>query len=209
MVIGHQKGRNTKENIARNFGYPHPEGYRKALRLMRMAEKFNLPIITLVDTPGAYPGVGSEERNVAEAIAVNIREMSTLRVPIVTAIIGEGGSGGALGLAIADKILMMENAYYSVITPEGCAAILWKDRKFAKEATENLRITAQELIKLGIIDEIITEPTGGAHVDSEAAAKTLKTSLEENLATLRKKSMSALLDERYQKYRNIGQVIEG
>lgn len=174
MLIGHQKGRNTKENLKRNFGCPHPEGYRKALRLMKQAEKFGLPIITLVDTSGAYPGIGAEERHVAEAIAVNIREMSTMRVPIVTVIIGEGGSGGALGIAVANKVSIMENAYYSVISPEGCAAILWKDRAAAPEAAEALKLEAKDLKRLDIVEQIIPEPFGGAHLDIKKSAQSVK-----------------------------------
>ena len=204
MVIAQQKGRDTKENILRNFGCPEPEGYRKAMRLMEMAEKFSMPVITLVDTPGAYPGIGSEERHVAEAIAVNIRDMSALKVPIVTAIIGEGGSGGALGIATSDTILIMQNAYYSVISPEGCAAILWKDRAFAPEASCALKITAEKLLELGIVDEVIAEPMGGAHVDYDITAKTLKASISKHLKKLSSLSTDKLLDQRYAKYRSMG-----
>ena len=165
MIIGQQKGRNTKDNLKRNFGCPNPEGYRKALRLMQMAEKFNLPIITLVDTPGAYPGIGAEERHVAEAIAVNIRDMSALSVPIISIVIGEGGSGGALGIAVADTVMILENSYYSVISPEGCAAILWKDRAAAPKAAEALKFSPENLKELGVVDTIISEPAGGAHRD--------------------------------------------
>ena len=165
MVIGTQKGRDTKENIKRNFGSAHPEGYRKALRLMRLADKFGLPIITLIDTAGAYPGIGAEERHIAEAIAVNLREMMLLEVPIIAVVIGEGGSGGALGIGVADRVLILENAYYSVISPEGCAAILWKDRSAAPRAAEALKITAKDLLELGLVDEIVPEPLGGAHND--------------------------------------------
>ncbi|MGB3117272.1 MAG: acetyl-CoA carboxylase carboxyltransferase subunit alpha, partial [Verrucomicrobiales bacterium] len=175
VVVGQQKGRNTKDNLLRNFGSAHPEGYRKALRLMRMGEKFGAAIVALIDTPGAYPGIGAEERNIAEAIAFNLREMMTMRVPIVAIVIGEGGSGGALGIGVADRVLMLENAYYSVISPEGCAAILWKDRKHAPEAANTLRITATDLKELDIIDEVIPEPIGGAHRDHVAASATLKT----------------------------------
>jgi len=177
LVIGTQKGRDTKENILRNFGSAHPEGYRKALRLMRLANKFGLPIITLIDTAGAYPGVGAEERHIAEAIAVNLREMTLLEVPIITAVIGEGGSGGALGIGVADRVLILENAYYSVISPEGCAAILWKDRANAAKAAAALRITANDLLELKLVDEIVPEPLGGAHTDLPAMAATLKTHL--------------------------------
>lgn len=204
MVIGTQKGRSTKEKIARNFGAPHPEGYRKALRLMHMADRFQLPIITLIDTAGAYPGVASEERHIAEAIAVNLREMIGLQVPIIAVIIGEGGSGGALGIGVADTVLIMEHAYYSVISPEGCAAILWKDRAFAPEAADALKISAQDLMHLKIVDEIISEPIGGAHLDHKAAAQALARSLETTLGQLAKLSCTDLLENRYQKYRAIG-----
>ncbi len=204
MVIGQQKGRDTKENLRRNFGCPNPEGYRKALRLMRMANKFKLPIITLIDTPGAYPGIGSEERHVAEAIAVNIREMSTLDVPIIAVVIGEGGSGGALGVAVADVVLIFQYAYYSVISPEGCAAILWKDRVHAPKAAEALQLTADKLLKHGIVDAVIPEPLGGAHRDPAIAAANLKAALLEHLKALRGQSSKALLDARYKKYRVMG-----
>jgi acetyl-CoA carboxylase carboxyl transferase subunit alpha len=204
MIIAQQKGRNTKENLLRNFGSPHPEGYRKALRLMRLAEKFKLPIITLVDTPGAYPGIGSEERHVAEAIAVNIREMSQLQVPIITTVIGEGGSGGALGIAVADVVLILESAYYSVISPEGCAAILWKNRSFAPQAAEALKLSAEQLKEFNVVEEIIKEPDGGAHTDSAAMAKSLRESILRHLKRLRKLSIDDLLEKRYQKFRNIG-----
>src|SRR3954465_9652334 len=184
MVITHQKGRNTKENVMRNFGCAHPEGYRKALRLMRIAEKFSMPIISLIDTPGAFPGVGSEERHIAEAIAVNLREMMQLGVPIVAAVIGEGGSGGALGIGVADRVLILENAYYSVISPEACSAILWRDRRHAPEAAEALKLTAQDLLKLGVVDEVVPEPQGGAHRDYDSAAANLGTALRQNLERL-------------------------
>ena len=173
VVVGHQKGRDTKENLRRNFGSAHPEGYRKALRLMRMAEKFGLPFVSLIDTPGAYPGVGAEERHISEAIALNLRERMVLRVPTVAVVIGEGGSGGALGVGVADKVLMLENSYYSVISPEGCAAILWKHRKHAPEAAEALKLTGSDLLKLGLIDGVIPEPMGGAHQDQAAAVANL------------------------------------
>lgn len=208
MVIGTQKGRDTRENILRNFGSAHPEGYRKALRLMKMADKFSLPIVTLIDTAGAYPGVGAEERHIAEAIAVNIREMSQFGVPIVAAVIGEGGSGGALGIGVADRILVMENAYYSVISPEGCAAILWKDRAAAPKAAEALKITAPDLMELKIADEVVSEPLGGAHVDPKNAAKNLKDSLVTNLKQLQKLKPAALLKKRYEKYRAMGHYQE-
>ncbi len=174
VVVGHQKGRDTKENLLRNFGSPHPEGYRKALRLMRMAEKFGLPVVALIDTPGAFPGVGAEERHIAESIAVNIREMMVLKTPIVAVVIGEGGSGGALGIGVADRVLMLENAYYSVISPEGCAAILWKHRKHAPEAAEALKLGARDLKGLNLVDEVIPEPLGGAHRNHEVAIAELK-----------------------------------
>src|SRR5262245_6347179 len=193
VVLGTQKGRETKENIRRNFGSAHPEGYRKALRLMRLADKFNLPIITLIDTAGAYPGIGAEERHIAEAIAVNLREMMLLKVPIVTAIIGEGGSGGALGIGVSDRVLILENAYYSVISPEGCASILWKDRSASARAAEALKITAKDLLHLGLADEIVPEPLGGAHTDPQATATTLQHHLLKNLAALRKLPIESLL----------------
>lgn len=208
MVIGQQKGRNTKENLKRNFGCPHPEGYRKAMRLMKMAEKFKIPIITFVDTPGAYPGIGAEERHVAEAIAVNIRDMTHLKVPIVTIVVGEGGSGGALGIAVADEVMILENGYYSVISPEGCAAILWKDRAAAPKAAEALKFSPDSLEKFGIVDRIISEPTGGAHRDYELSAKTLKTAIVDALRKLRKKSLKKLLEDRYTKFRNLGEYAE-
>jgi acetyl-CoA carboxylase carboxyl transferase subunit alpha len=208
VVIGHQKGRDTKENLRRNFGSANPEGYRKALRLMKMAEKFNLPIVTLIDTPGAYPGIGSEERNIAEAIAFNLREMMMLRVPIVAVVIGEGGSGGALGIGVADRVLMMENSYYSVISPEGCAAILWKDRKYATEAATALKLSAADLMGLGIIDEVIPEPMGGAHHDHVAAANNLKKQVIRQLTELEGIDRDALLEQRYQKFRNFGEYRE-
>lgn len=208
LVVGHQKGRDTKENLLRNFGSAHPEGYRKALRLMRLAEKFRLPIISLIDTPGAFPGVGAEERNIAEAIAFNLREMMTLKTPVVAVVIGEGGSGGALGIGVADRVLLMENAYYSVISPEGCAAILWKHRQHAPEAAAALKLSAQDLQQLGIIDGVIPEPLGGAHNDHATAAAALKSSVLEHLAQLEGLSVDALLDQRYQKFRAYGQFTE-
>jgi|TARA_A100001015_G_scaffold308315_1_gene405747 acetyl-CoA carboxylase carboxyl transferase subunit alpha len=204
MILGQQKGRNTKENLKRNFGCPNPEGYRKALRLMQMAEKFNLPIITLVDTPGAYPGIGAEERHVAEAIAVNIRDMSALSVPIISIVIGEGGSGGALGIAVADTVMILENSYYSVISPEGCAAILWKDRAAAPKAAEALKFSPENLKELGVVDTIISEPAGGAHRDYDLAAKSLKKEIKSALNKLLKLDTGALLEQRYSKFRNMG-----
>ncbi len=204
VVIGQQKGRDVKENVHRNFGSPHPEGYRKALRLMRMGERFKLPVVSLIDTPGAYPGVGAEERHIAESIAVNLREMMALRTPVVAVVIGEGGSGGALGIGVADKVLMLENAYYSVISPEGCAAILWKHRKHAPEAAEALKLNASELLKLGVIDGVIPEPLGGAHRDTDLAAKNLKEGVVSALRELEKVPTDKLLQRRYEKFRAMG-----
>jgi acetyl-CoA carboxylase carboxyl transferase subunit alpha len=209
VVIGHQKGRELKENIKRNFGCANPEGYRKALRLMRIAEKFGLPFVTLIDTPGAYPGVGSEERHISEAIAVNLREMMTLRTPIVSVVIGEGGSGGALGIGVADRVLMLENSYYSVISPEGCAAILWKHRKHAPEAAAALKLTAKDLLELGIIDEVVPEPLGGAHQDHEAAITNLKSAVARQLDDLCDQPVTKLLEKRYEKFRKIGEFAGG
>jgi acetyl-CoA carboxylase carboxyl transferase subunit alpha len=208
MVIGTQKGRDTKENIRRNFGCAHPEGYRKALRLMRMADRFGLPIITLIDTAGAYPGIGAEERHIAEAIAVNLREMMLLEVPIIAAVIGEGGSGGALGIGVADKVLILENAYYSVISPEGCAAILWKDRKAANQASVALKISANDLLSLKLVDEVVSEPLGGAHGDLDLTAKNLKESLIKNLMHLESLPVDRRLQLRYEKFRAFGQFEE-
>ena len=204
MVIAQQKGRETKEKIARNFGMPQPEGYRKALRLMKTAEKFNLPVITFIDTPGAYPGLGSEERHVSEAIAVNLREMAMLRVPSISVVVGEGGSGGALGIGVTDRVLIFENSYYSVISPEGCAAILWKDPAAAPKAAEALKLNADQLEKLGVVDEIIAEPFGGAHNDYPKAAATLRYALQKHLNDLRGMKGDALLDNRYERYRRLG-----
>ena len=208
VVITHQKGRNTKENVMRNFGCAHPEGYRKALRLMRLAEKFGMPVISLIDTPGAYPGLGSEERHIAEAIAVNLREMMHLRVPVIAAVIGEGGSGGALGIGVADRVLILENAYYSVISPEACSAILWRDRRHAPEAAEALKLTAHDLLKLGVVDEIIREPEGGAHRDFDLAAANLGHALRKNLEQLLEHPTEQLLKKRYKKFRAIGNFAE-
>lgn len=208
VIMGHQKGRDTKENLRRNFGSAHPEGYRKALRLMKMAEKFKAPIVTLIDTPGAYPGIGAEERNIAEAIAYNLKEMMLLSVPIVSVVIGEGGSGGALGIGVADRVLMMENSYYSVISPEGCAAILWKDRKHAEEAAAALRLSAGDLYEMGIVDEVIAEPLGGAHHDPIGAANALKNALRSHLLELEKIDPDKLLDLRYEKFRKFGEFKE-
>lgn len=208
MVLGQQKGRNTRDNLKRNFGCPHPEGYRKAMRLMEMAEKFKMPIVTFIDTPGAYPGIGAEERHVAEAIAVNIRDMSALKVPIITIVIGEGGSGGALGMAVADEVMILENGYYSVISPEGCAAILWKDRAAAPQAADALKFSPEYLRKFGVVDRIVPEPMGGAHRNFEVAAQTLKEAIVDSLSGLKKKSMKQLLDDRYAKFRKLGEFAE-
>ncbi|MGF1657446.1 MAG: acetyl-CoA carboxylase carboxyltransferase subunit alpha [Verrucomicrobiales bacterium] len=205
VVVTNQKGRDLKENLKRNFGSAHPEGYRKALRVMRLAEKFSLPVIALIDTPGAYPGVGAEERHIAESIAVNLREMMLLKVPIVAAVLGEGGSGGALGIGVANRVLILENAYYSVISPEACSAILWKDRKHAAEAAEALKLTATDLKRFELVDEIIPEPMGGAHHDPQAMAQTLATALVANLETLQRLSLDELLEDRYAKFRKFGE----
>ncbi|HOC00169.1 MAG TPA: acetyl-CoA carboxylase carboxyltransferase subunit alpha [Verrucomicrobiota bacterium] len=208
LVVGTQKGRDTKENILRNFGSAHPEGYRKALRLMRLAEKFQLPIVTLIDTAGAYPGIGAEERHIAEAIAVNLREMMLLSVPIVAVVLGEGGSGGALGLGVADRVLILENAYYSVISPEGCAAILWKDRSAAPKAAEALKITAKDLLELKLVDEIVPEPLGGAHNDLPTMAETLRVYLLRHVHEVEAIPTDARLRQRYQKFRSFGHFDE-
>ena len=208
MVIGTQKGRDTKENILRNFGSAHPEGYRKALRLMQMADKFGLPIITLIDTAGAYPGIGAEERHIAEAIAVNLREMMLFEVPIIAVVLGEGGSGGALGIGVADRVLILENAYYSVISPEGCAAILWKDRSASAKAAEALKITAKDLLELGLVDEVITEPLGGAHNDPAVAAANVKEALLRHLKVLLALQTADRLKKRYEKFRAYGHYLE-
>ncbi|HKW41060.1 MAG TPA: acetyl-CoA carboxylase carboxyltransferase subunit alpha [Gemmatimonadales bacterium] len=208
MVIGHQKGRDTKDNLRRNFGMAHPEGYRKALRLMHLAAQFHAPVITLVDTPGAYPGLGAEERGQAEAIARNLVEMATLRTPILTAVIGEGGSGGALAVGLADRVLMLENSVYSVISPEGCAAILWKDASQRERAAEALKITAEDLLELGVIDEIIAEPPGGAHADPEATAAALGDALRRYVRQLRKVKIEKLLKRREEKYLSMGALTE-
>jgi len=204
VVVGQQKGRDTRENIQRNFGMPHPEGYRKALRLMKLAEKFGKPLFTFIDTPGAYPGVGAEERGQAEAIARNLREMAALRIPIVAVVTGEGGSGGALAIGVGDRVLMLEHAIYSVISPEGCAAILWGDALKAPEAAELLRLTAPDLLRLRIIDEIVPEPAGGAHRNWEESAINLRRALHDHLRALKSKSPDELLRERYEKFRRMG-----
>jgi len=208
MVIGHQKGRDTKENLRRNFGMAHPEGYRKALRLMQLAEKFHAPVITLVDTPGAYPGLGAEERGQAEAIARNLIAMASLRTPIITAVIGEGGSGGALAIGVADRVVMLENSVYSVISPEGCAAILWKDASQKERAAEALKLTATDLLGLGVIDEIIPEPPGGAHSDPDTAALALSESLRRQLRQLSRVRIEKLLKRREEKYLSMGAFTE-
>ncbi len=208
VVLGHQKGRDVKENILHNFGSAHPEGYRKALRLMRLGERFHLPVVSMIDTPGAFPGVGAEERHISEAIAVNLREMMVLRTPIVAVVIGEGGSGGALGIGVADRVLMLENAYYSVISPEGCAAILWKHRKHAPEAAAALKLTAGDLAELKLVDEVIPEPLGGAHHDSATAAGHLKAALLRHLRELAQIPTEQLLASRYEKFRRVGEFIE-
>jgi len=208
ICIGHQKGADAKEMVYRNFGMPHPEGYRKALRLMKMAEDFQKPIITLIDTPGAYPGIGAEERGQAEAIARNLRSMVSLRTPILTLVIGEGGSGGALAIGIGDRILMLEYSIYSVISPEGCAAILWKDGRKGEVAADSLRLTARDLYQLGVIDEVIPEPLGGAHRDPKAMSDILKEAVERNLRKIEEMDMDELLRVRYEKFRKMGTFIE-
>jgi len=205
-IVGHQKGRDTKENLMRNFGCAHPEGYRKALRVMKLAEKFNVPILSFIDTPGAYPGIGAEERGQAEAIAENLREMAVLSVAVVICIIGEGGSGGALGIGVGDRILILENTYYSVISPEGCAAILWRDSSKAPEAAEALKLTAKDLLNLGIVDEIVEEPLGGAHRDLNLTSTNLKKVVKKHLNELKEISIEKLLKLRYEKFRKMGVV---
>jgi acetyl-CoA carboxylase carboxyl transferase subunit alpha len=213
VIVGHQKGRGVKQRISRNFGQPHPEGYRKALRLMKLAERFSLPVITLIDTPGAYPGIGAEERGQAEAIATNLQEMSRLRTPIISIVIGEGGSGGALALSVADRLYLLEHAVYSVISPEGCASILWSKngnlgaQDFSR-AADALKLTAQDLRKFKVIDDIIPEPLGGAHRNRAATAQSIKTKVLESLAGLKAKSIDTLLEERYSRLRNLGLFIE-
>jgi acetyl-CoA carboxylase carboxyl transferase subunit alpha len=208
-IIGHQKGKDTRENLERNFGSAHPEGYRKAIRVMKLAEKFELPIICFIDTPGAYPGIGAEERGQAGAIAYNLREMSTLEAPILIIVIGEGGSGGALGIGVGDRICVLENAYYSVISPEGCASILWRDRAKAPEAAEVLKLTANDLYEFGIIDDVIKEPLGGAHRDPQMAADNIKKKVTKYLDELGKLSKKELIEKRYEKFRKIGVFEEG
>ncbi|MGF1678675.1 MAG: acetyl-CoA carboxylase carboxyltransferase subunit alpha [Candidatus Methylacidiphilales bacterium] len=208
MIIGHQKGRDTRENLMRNFGCAHPEGYRKALRLMKMADRFHLPILSLIDTPGAFPGIPSEERHIAEAIAVNIRDMFTFKVPMIAVVIGEGGSGGALGIGVADRVLILENAYYSVISPEGCASILWKDRSYAPDAAEALKMTAPHLMKLGVVDELIPEPSGGAHKNWEVVIESVKAAVLRHLAPLKKIKPTVLIQKRYERFRAFGPFTE-
>jgi len=204
VVIGHQKGRDTTENLKRNFGCAHPEGYRKALRIMQMAEEFSLPVVVFIDTPGAYPGIGAEERGQSHAIAVNLREMAAIATPIMAIVIGEGGSGGALGVGVADRVAVLENSYYSVISPEGCAAILWKDGAKAAQAAEVLKLTGSDLLKMGIIDEVISEPLGGAHRDAQKTALNIKDSILRNLKELEPIDKEELLKLRYKKFRSIG-----
>ena len=204
MIVAQQKGRDPKERIARNFGMPQPEGYRKALRLMRLAEKFRLPVLTFIDTPGAFPGIESEARHVSEAIAVNLREMAMLRTPTISVVVGEGGSGGALGIGVTDRVLILENSYYSVISPEGCAAILWKDGAAAPKAAEALKLSADNLEKLGVVDEVIPEPSGGAHNDPAQAAGALRYALLKHLNDLRALDSARLLDTRYERFRHLG-----
>jgi acetyl-CoA carboxylase carboxyl transferase subunit alpha len=208
MVIGTQKGRDTKQKLHRNFGMPMPEGYRKALRLMKLAEKFSRPVFTFIDTVGAFPGVEAEERGQAEAIAHNLREMARLKVPIIVTVIGEGGSGGALGIGVGDRVFMLEHAYYSVISPEGCAAILWKDQSKVEEAANALKITSQDLKALGIVDDVVPEPNGGAHLDSKATAALLDEHLKKGLAELKRLSVAKLLENRYRRFRMLGSVVE-
>ncbi len=204
MVIGHQKGRDTKENLKRNFGCAHPEGYRKALRLMQMAEEFDLPVVVFIDTPGAYPGIGAEERGQSHAIALNLREMMRFAVPIVAIVIGEGGSGGALGVGVADRLAVLENSYYSVISPEGCAAILWKNGAKAPQAAEVLKLTGPDLLKMGLIDEVVPEPLGGAHRDAQKIASSVKEVILRNLKELQSLDKAELLESRYKKFRAMG-----
>ncbi len=208
MIIGHQKGRDTKEKVYRNFGMPNPEGYRKALRLMEMAERFQIPIITFVDTPGAFPGIGAEERGQAEAIARNLREMARFKTPIIVVVTGEGGSGGALAIAVGDRVLMLEYSVYAVISPEGCAAILWSDGTKGEQAAEALKLTAKDIKDLDVIDEIVKEPVGGAHRDHDAMAKTLREALSRNLKELKTLAPEQLVEERYQKFRKMSRFVE-
>ena len=208
MVMGQQKGRDTNENIMRNFGCAHPEGYRKAMRLMRLAEKFNVPIVIFIDTPGAYPGIGAEERGQAQAIAENLKDMSQITVPIISTVIGEGGSGGALGIGVADRVLMLEHAYYSVISPEGCASILWRNAVKAPEAAEALKISSEYLLEFGVAEEVVSEPLGGGHHNPEEVAENLKQVLLKHLSELIPLSKEELLEKRYKRFRDIGEFIE-
>ena len=208
MIMGHQKGRGTQENLMRNFGCAHPEGYRKAMRLMQLAEKFHLPIVILIDTPGAYPGIGAEERGQAQAIASNLRDMTSLKTPIVATIIGEGGSGGALGVGVADKVCILQHAYYSVISPEGCASILWRNSVKAPEAAEALKINGEHLLQFGIVDEIVAEPQGGAHKNPDLVAAGLKETILKYIQELSSLSKDELIENRYKKFRTIGEVLE-
>lgn len=208
MVMGHQKGRDTNENVKRNFGCAHPEGYRKAIRLMRFADKFNLPIIIFIDTPGAYPGVGAEERGQAQAIAENLKEMAMIKTPIIATIIGEGGSGGALGIGIADRVCILQHAYYSVISPEGCASILWRNSVKAPDAAEALKITGEHLLKFGIVDEVIAEPVGGAHRDVDNVVKRFRKILSKHIKELETLPEDKLIEQRYEKFRKIGEFVE-
>ena len=208
-IIGHQKGRDTKENLERNFGSAHPEGYRKAIRIMKLAAKFGLPVVCFIDTPGAYPGIGAEERGQAGAIAYNLMKMFTIEVPMIIIVIGEGGSGGAIGIGVGDRICVLENAYYSVISPEGCASILWRDRAKAPDAAEVLKLTANDLYEFGIIDDIIKEPLGGAHRDPEEIANNIKKKIIKYLEELKEMSKKELLEARYEKFRKIGIFEEG
>ncbi len=207
-IIGHQKGRDTNENLKRNFGSANPEGYRKAIRVMKIAEKFDIPVVTFIDTPGAYPGIGAEERGQAEAIAYNLREMISIRVPIIIFVIGEGGSGGALGIGVGDRVCVLQNSYYSVISPEGCAAILWKDRARSDEAAKALKLTAQDLLNFGIIDTIVPEPLGGAHRDPQAAADNIKRIILNGIKEVSSISKDDMVKARYEKFRRIGRFID-
>lgn len=208
LVLGHQKGRDLKENIQRNFGSANPEGYRKAMRLMNIAERFSLPVVVLIDTAGAYPGIGGEERGQAQAIAENIRDMFALKTPVICCVIGEGGSGGALGVGVGDSVMMLANSYYSVISPEGCAAILWKDSTRAKDAAEALRLTSNDLMKFGIVDEIVDEPLGGVHKDKKQAAENLKKAILKSIKKFKKMPIEDMLEQRYEKFRRIGHFRE-
>ncbi|MBF0330923.1 MAG: acetyl-CoA carboxylase carboxyltransferase subunit alpha [Candidatus Omnitrophica bacterium] len=208
MVLGQQKGRDTTENVKRNFGCAHPEGYRKAMRLMRIAERFGIPVLVFIDTPGAFPGIGAEERGQAQAIAENLRDMMQIKTPIIATVIGEGGSGGALGVGVADHVIILQNAYYSVISPEGCASILWRSATKASEAAEALKLTGEHLIKFGIVEEIIPEPLGGAHYDPTQVADTLKAAILKQIKRLKALNDDDLLEARYGKFRKVGQFIE-